>query len=288
MAESGRKLYVSTGTMVGKSNGYDYRRALKEIRRLQDTALCDGLELMMLRFYYDKIDTLCGAVKESGCDVPVIHCEKDVGSLLSRAAQKQKEGEREEAAVLCDEAIRLFRLNCAVGEKLCIPRMVLHLWGGIESDGYIEYNVEKWEILQRIAREQGLRLLCENVPSNRKDPLYNWHRLLSCIGDGGFVFDTRFGKLHEQIGETLADAAVVPHIEHVHVSDFAGSYREFSALRPILHPGEGSVDFDEVARLLENIGYRGSVTLESPVMQGEELDIRKIEKTLSYLRQHLT
>ncbi len=285
MDREGRKLYVSTGTMVGKSNGYDYRRALGEISVLREKGLCDGLELMMLRFYYDKIDALCHAVKQSGNSPALIHCEKDVGSLLSRAAQQQKSGEREQAMVLWNEAKELFSLNCTVGEKLRIPRMALHLWGGIESDGYIEYNVEKWETLQRIAGEHGLRLLCENVPSNRKDPLYNWHRLLPCLGDGGLVFDTRFAKLHEQIGQILTDEAIIPYVEHVHISDFAGSYREFTALRPILHPGEGSVDFEEVARLLEKIDYRGSVTLESPVMQGEELDIPKIENTLSYLRR---
>ena len=45
-----KRLYVSTGTMVARDNGYDYMRALGEIKRLEQQGLCDGLELMMLMF----------------------------------------------------------------------------------------------------------------------------------------------------------------------------------------------------------------------------------------------
>ena len=69
----GRQLYVSTGTMVGRLNGYDYRRALSKIRKLQDKELCDGIELMMLQFYYDKIDGVVKAVRDSGCHAATIH-----------------------------------------------------------------------------------------------------------------------------------------------------------------------------------------------------------------------
>ncbi len=42
---------VSTGTMVGRSNGFNYKRALYEIKKLQDKGFCVGCELMMLTFY---------------------------------------------------------------------------------------------------------------------------------------------------------------------------------------------------------------------------------------------
>ena len=49
------------------------------------------------------------------------------------------------------------------------------------------------------------------------------------------------------------------------------------------HPRDGVIDFNEVASLLYDMNYSGTLTLESPVMVGEELDIPKIKDTLCYL-----
>ena len=58
MTNHNRALFPSTGAMVGYRNGYDYRRALREFVRFRNTGLCDGVELMMLQFYYDKLETV--------------------------------------------------------------------------------------------------------------------------------------------------------------------------------------------------------------------------------------
>ena len=279
-----RELYTSTGTLVGHRNGFNYRRALDEIAGLVSRGYCDGLELMMLRFYYDKIDDVADAVRRSGVKPAVIHCEKDVGTMISDAGILYHDGKSEEAENLYREAEELFRLNCVMAEKLEISRMVLHLWGGLSSDKNIEYNISKMFRLNHIASCYGTRILCENIPSNHTDPRSNWHKLLPELGEAGLIFDTRFGKLHEQTRDILTDAALTPKIEHVHISDFGGTYRDFRALRPILHPGEGNIDFGEVADLLNGFGYAGTITLESPVMEEESLNIPKIEKTLAYLR----
>ena len=280
-----RELYTSTGTLVGHSNGFNYRRALKEIAGLAERGFTDGLELMMLKFYYDKIDDVADAVRKSGVRAATIHCEKDVGTMISDAGILDHDGRTDEAEALYGEAEELFRQNCIMAEKLEIPRMVLHLWGGLSSDRNIEYNISKMARLNEIAAGHGTRILCENIPSNHTDPRTNWKKLLPYLGNAGLIFDTRFGKLHEQTRETLTDAALTGKIEHIHISDFGGTYRDFRALRPILHPGEGTVDFGEVAALLNGFGYTGTITLESPVMEGEELNIPKIEKTLAYLRE---
>ncbi len=291
MTNHNRKLYPSTGAMVGHSNGFDYRRALREYVRLREEGFIDGLELMMLRFYYDKIDVVADAVNASGLADPasVIHCEKDVGTLLSDAGVCLAEGKGDEADALWKTASDLFRLNCDMAEKTGLRRMVLHLWGGISSDAHLDYNAEKLPVLAKTAADSGVCLLIENIPSNHADPHTNWRRLIDrgLPENVGLIYDTRFGKLHDQMTETLSDETIIPHLEHVHISDFAGTYREFAKLRPILHPGEGSVDFAGLARLLDGMGYAGTVTLESPVMLGEEYDIVKLEKTLRYLRELL-
>ena len=59
----GQKVYASTGTMVSRFNGYDYITALDHIESLQADGVCDGCELMMLRFYYDKKADVINALK---------------------------------------------------------------------------------------------------------------------------------------------------------------------------------------------------------------------------------
>jgi len=292
MTKRNRNLYPSTGTMVGYRNGYDYRRALREFVRLREARLCDGIELMMLQFYYDKLETVAEAVCASGLVDPtsVIHCEKEVGTMISDAAFLHADGKTDEAEALYREAYAFYRENCRMAERTGLHRMVLHLWGGRSPDGHVDYNASKLVELARTAAEYGVRLLVENVPSNCNDPYSNWLTLLNLPlpANTAFIFDTRFGKLHEQTPQVLTDLRILPYIEHIHISDFGGSYRDFSALRPILHPGEGTVDFDEVARLLDAADYTGTVTLESPVMlDNSGYDIPKLEKTLAYLNEIL-
>lgn len=276
-------ILVSTGTMVGKSNGYDYERALCEIKKLEDKGLCFGCELMMLTYYYDKLDILIESVKRWKVTPAVIHCEKEIGSIISDAGILFSRGIKDEANELYAKALSLFKMNCYTANKLDIQRMVLHLWGGISSDKNIEYNVSKLTELEEVAAEYDVRLLIENIPSNTNDPLSNWHRVLPVLKNGGLVFDSRFGKLHEQIAETLTDSEIIPHIEHIHISDYTGGYRNFKALRPILHPRDGVIDFVEVAEYIKRINYSGTLTLESPIMNDEALDILKLEDTLRYL-----
>ena len=250
---------------------------------LYGEGLCLGLELMMLNAYYDRRDEVVSLVRSSGIPAPVLHCEKDVGTLLSDAGTFDSAGKTEDAKRARDEAFRLFRLNCAFAEALSIPRMVVHLWGGYASDRFLDFNIAALPELAGIAEGCGVRLLIENVPSSKADPLSNWKRLLPSLGNGGLIFDTRFGQLHAQIRETLTDPEAAPRIEHVHVSDFGGGTRDFSALRPILHPGEGTIDFPAFAALLDRMNYRGAVTLESPVMGPDGWDTDKLKKTLLYL-----
>ncbi len=280
-----RRILVSTGTMVGRSNNYNYKRALNVISELHKEGYCSGLELMMLPFYYDKIDDVVSSVAASGVEPATIHCEKEIGTMLSDAAVLLHEGKESEAEEKRREALRLFEINLVTAQRLEIRRMVLHLWGGIASDGFVEYNIAALPELSRMAEGHNVRLLVENVPSNHADPKSNWKKLLPYLGDGGLIFDTRFGKLHEQTREILTDPELYPKIEHIHISDYTGGYRNFKALRPILHPRDGVIDFDEVAALLDGIGYSGTITLESPVMVGDELDVDKIKSTLVYLKE---
>ena len=282
-----RIILTSTGTMVSRMNGFDYKRALREAAGLCADGLSSGIELMMLPIYYERYPDVVSNIRSNGLSAPVIHCEKEIGTMLSDAGYAASVGNGEEEKALREKITELFRMNCRIGEMAKSDRMVLHLWGGVNSDRHPDYNISVLGELTATAKEHGLRLLIENIPSVANDPLSNWNRILDsdALGDSGFIFDTRFGKLHEQGEEILQTERIIPHIEHIHISDFAGTYRDFKALRPILHPGEGSVDFPRIAELLDAIEYSNTITLESPVAMENDMDIPKLRRTLAYLNE---
>ena len=253
-----RTILASTGTIVGRANNYGTHLVTEILPALIDEKLIAGGELMMLNAYYERLTAVATEWTAAGIPFPVIHCEKDVGTLISDAGAFYAVRNVDEAETAHSRALELFRLNCEMVSERC-----------------------------NIIRPYGIRLLIENVPSALTDPLINWKKLLPYCPEIGFVFDTRFGNLHRQIDATLSDGAIVPYIEHIHISDHRGAERDFSSLRPILHPGEGMIDFDSIARKLNEIRYESTVTLESPVIKEGGADGGKLRRTLIYLNRLL-
>ena len=284
----GRKLYCSTGAIVGRDNGFNYHIVTDYFPRAAEAGLISGGELMMLIYYYDKLSAIAEEFRKAGIVFPVLHCEKEVGTKLSDAGAAADAGEAGEARRILAAAADDFRKNCEMCAMVGAERMVLHLWGGFTSDRFAERNIEYLAGLREILRPYGVRLLIENVPSSAHDPLSNWRAIIASFGgslpaDCGLIFDTRFGRLHRQIEETWADETIRPRIEHVHISDTKAAHRDFRALRPILHPGEGEIDFPAFAQLLDAKGYEGTFTLESPVMTEGGADLSKLTRTLENL-----
>lgn len=275
-------LLCSTGTMVSRYNGFDYRRAIRHVSSFVSEGLCDGAELMMLPFYYDKTDEVIRAFRETGVNVPVTHIEKQVGTLLSDAAAAA-EDDAGLAADIRAEAEELFRLNCDTAARAGSKAAVLHLWGGLNSDSHVEYNTDALGGLIVTAEEFGLKLLVENVPCTTYDPLTNWRALGRHLSRCGLVFDTRFATFHRQAKETLSDPGIAARIRHVHIGDVRGEAPDFSAIHPIYQPGDGTADFPMIAKMLRKIGYGGSVTLESPAMNGSGIVTAALKKSLAYI-----
>ncbi|MCD7776686.1 MAG: sugar phosphate isomerase/epimerase, partial [Firmicutes bacterium] len=123
-----------------------------------------------------------------------------------------------------------------------------------------------------------------NIPCVASDPMTHWHELSP--NDSGFVYDVRFGQFQGQNEEILSsDFIKNGKIEHMHIADFGGERRDFSKIRPVLHPFEGHVDFDLIKSGLKAAGYRGTMTLESPAFENGGLNYKKLEGTLSWLRE---
>ncbi len=282
------KIYLTMGSLVEKRNDFDTDEVKRTIPLLQDEGFIDGCEFMFIRFYYegDAGRKLARDLVREGCVFPTFHTHKDIGARLSDGGVALSEGDGVTAEKLRREALDMFRYNCETAVEAGSKRLVLHLWGGLNSDRAIGFNAAALPSLLGTADEYSLRLMIENVPSTVTDPLTNLLKIKELFGRCGIVFDTRFATCHRNAKETLSDPDVAPHIEHVHISDYRGGHKDFSCLRPIYHPGEGKCDYALIFGMLKDMGYESSFTLESPGIAGEgpQIDLDRLKRSLAFIR----
>ena len=74
------KILCSTGAFTGRSNGYNYRL----LEPLSKVLTCDGFELMVDDEWYEEIEEVKQYIKNLNLYIPVVHCAKDIGELLSK------------------------------------------------------------------------------------------------------------------------------------------------------------------------------------------------------------
>ena len=265
------KLYCSTGTMVGRANGWNHRLFIENGKDIE----ADGFELMMVKAYYEKLDIVVRDCVKSGLYFGVIHAEKDIGYYLG--------GDEDDQV----EALRLFRINCEVGKAIGAEKLVLHLWSGPRSDNDLAKNLLMLDALYEIADEYGIRLLIENVPCALNDPITNLKRVLERKSMAQFVYDVRFGAFHEQNDIILSSGALCDgRIDHIHVSDYEGPPHDFASLRPILHLGKGIIGMDTLLpKILRD--YHGTLTLESPEILESGCAVDAINQDLAYIKKFL-
>ena len=277
-------LLCSTGAIIGRVNGYDYRHILRVMPSLIADVPLDGLELMMLPAYLDKLDEMVRDFAASGLRFPILHADKEIGTKLSTYAVQ---GENTRA--LCREAHVLWEKNCAMAQRIGAEQIVLHLWGGLDSDANLAGNLHELHALRERAGAYGLEVLIENVPCTTADPITNLTAIHTAFPDQRYVFDTRFAAFHHQLDALFRTPWLIgDRLAHIHISDLrSGAERDFSRLRPILHPGEGGIDFPALLAELTVRGYRGTVTLESPVMHEAGIDDAKLGTSLRLLRKLL-
>jgi sugar phosphate isomerase/epimerase len=263
-------ILCSTGAYIGQKNNFDHTLIPFYASRLR----CDGLELMMLRAWYDDIGGRASYLAKSGVRFDVIHSDKEIGVLLSR----NEDGDTA-------EALRLFEVSCRTGFTVGAAKLVLHLWGGYGTDRNIGYNISVLDRLLEISERYGLCLTVENIPCACQDPLTHWASIEELYPEARFIFDTRFGAFHRQLDEIFRRPWFENgKIVHMHISDFAGPPGDFTKLRPILFPNEGIACLNALLPRLK-AAYHGSITLESPALRNDgSVDIEKINLALDLLR----
>ncbi|MCD7823688.1 MAG: sugar phosphate isomerase/epimerase [Oscillospiraceae bacterium] len=243
-------ILCSTGALIGRPNRRDYTL----LRDIAPKLGCDGFELMIYPDWYLIYGKLIDFTHEIGINIPVIHCEKSIGELLSS-------GNGEDL----NTAMRNFRLNCEIAKGVGAEKLVLHLWNGLVSDSHIENNFAGYRYLREISDEYGLALLVENVVCNVSNPMQRCYELHETYPDAEFVFDTKMAAFHCQEEKLYDDenAWLQDSIRHYHVNDYGGGYMDWSNLR-VLPIGDGRVDFDKFFSYIKRKNHKDfTFTVES-------------------------
>lgn len=262
------RLLCSTGALIGRVNGRDHRLLPRHAPELR----CDGYELMLYGAWLDDESLREALVREyraSGLVFPSAHVEKDLCDLYASEDARQ-------ARLGLDR----FARNCDVAARVGVSLLVLHLWGGTRSDEEFARCLAALGDLREIARAQGLRLTVEGIPCRASGTIQRLREVLAVYPDCAFTLDTRCAAFAGQLTELSAPGWVAAHVRHVHISDIARG----GGMMPILHPGEGAIDFGALFAALREARYAGDVVLESPGMLPEGVDVPKMNASLDALR----
>ncbi len=266
------KILCSTGAFIGHENNFDYKLIPFYCKYLH----CTSYELMMLPVWYPYIEDVTAYLKNSGTDFEVIHSDKNIGVLISK-------GIKEETT----EALRLFENNCRMGFNIGARKIVLHLWGGLDSDIKISYNIEILDSLFKIADIYNIKIVIENIVCIKENPLIHWNNIHNRYNNAEFIFDTRFGSFHCQLDDFFNNSMLLnKSVSHIHISDFTGPSGDFTKLRPIPMPGYGIIGFWGFDRFFSSIKnlYSDSITLESPSINRDgSINTDIINNALDYI-----
>lgn len=266
------RVLCSTGTMLGRPNGRDFRLLLQLEKHLP----CDGLELLFYDTWYDQTDALYHVVKQLSLPTPVFHAEKGIcGDLVNPES--------------FDDAVEKFRINCQFASAVGAEKMVFHLWDGWMKDDTIHTALSHYGLLSSIAAKSQISLTVENIVTAQHNPLHYCNRLLSLQPDVRFTYDTKIAAFHRQEEElyTPAQQPFSAHIAHLHINDYQGGYMDWAHFKT-LHMGDGMVSFEPLFAHLHEINYTGDFTTEATSFdQTGTIHVEKLKNTLLTLRNSI-
>ena len=269
------QILCSTGALIGRPNGRNYRLLEDFARYLR----CDGFEVMMYSTWYDQVDRLVAFLLNLGLNIPVMHCEKNIGEGISKGGEDMQ------------DAFRRFEINAQMARALGAKKMVMHLWDGRTSDSFFHNNLAAYDRLNRIAVGQGVELLIENVVCIHKSPMKRWSELKAQYPGIRLIFDTKMAAFHQEMdllySEEYAWLLQDGCVRHFHVNDYAGGYMDWANLRT-LPIGKGHIDFEKFFSFVRGAGYTGAFTVESTAFNDRGVvDIHMLNREFGFIRAHL-
>lgn len=265
------RILCSTGAIITRRNNRDYSLLHTIVPQMK----CDGIEFMMYESWHEgHIE----ALKQTLSDfyVPVFHMTKQIGEWVSLGQM--------------EDAVHLFRADCALAKAVGAKLLVLHLWSGRASDQHIERNIAAYPVLRAITEEYGLLLTVENVLCNTRDPMTHMRTLADKYPDIAFTFDTKMAAFHSQEEELYKpeNAWLWSHIRHFHINDYAGGHMDWDNMS-VKQLGKGHIAFDRFFAFVRGMGYTGDFTCEATAVN-EDGTIRydELNASLDRIRKETT
>ncbi|MBO0780287.1 MAG: sugar phosphate isomerase/epimerase [Ktedonobacteraceae bacterium] len=234
----------------------------------------DGFEVIFYPSWYAHQERIASELRASGLRFPAIHMEKRIGIAFGNADPDEQE-----------RGIDWFERNCAFAQQISAPLAVLHLWGWPESDNHFERNLQHLSHCLDIAERYAINLAIETIPCKRYDPLSNIRQAFERDPRTRIALDTEFLAFHDQIETVFAASWIWRErlVQHVHIKDFDGEPFPPGGRR-YLHPGEGHIDFGRFLRRLQETGFDGTVSLESPAIDAQgHVHLERIQDSLQLI-----
>jgi len=273
-------ILFSTGVFVSSKNNRDHTLITKIIPDI----VFPGFEIFVPQYFadnqeeYTKVAEDVLQAKENGAVFHVMHMNQAIGNLISR----NEPGDIE-------NAVRLFEWNCGYAVQFGVKLLVLHLWGGVESDKNIDVNIRIFPRLKEISDRYNLILTLENVVCNTYKPLDHMKKLYELYpNDIKFTVDVRHAEFHKSLAETCGSGFLWENnlVLHLHISDYGGEYMDWSKLignnTPITY---GDVDFDYFFSFLKSIRYSGSITIENNRISDSDDLIYNFNKAYEFVKK---
>lgn len=266
------EVYVSGGAFISRATGRNHLLMPEYADRFE----CDGFEFMMYSDYYPYLDKVINDVK--GVNIPVLHADKCIGDLVSNTDEASER-----------EAVRLLDINMDAAERMGAKKVVVHCWGIPDSDKRADEVIGVTERLWEHSKKFAPEFLVENCVCVYGSPLSHLEKLAADCPDIGLIVDVRCSRFHAEERATMYSPIWKNNVRHLHISDFAGEKGDWTKLRPILSPGEGTVDWTAVREGLRDNGYNGTVTLESPSLRPDfSIDPSIANRNVRYIRSLFT
>lgn len=269
-------VYVSNGAILTRYNGRDYHLIAKYMPLLN----ADGMEFLMYFCWADEVDEVRRVLKGLKLYIPVMHLDKNIGEALSEHGAEGR-----------DEAFRLLKRDldtaCLIGAK----KLVLHLWNGPCSDRNFDPSLEMYGDMAALAEKRGLCLTVENVTCRENLSLDHLAALAKKYPFARFTYDTKMAHLHGENALLATDKyrflLSEGYISHLHVNDSVFPTPGMDRL-PIMHIGDGKVDFDAFFALVHACNYAGTATVESTSVNTDgSVDVDKLNRSLARVRRGL-
>jgi sugar phosphate isomerase/epimerase len=272
-------ILFSTGVFVNNSNNRDHTLIIKIIPGL----ISSCFEIFVSDYFanrqneYEEAAKIVMQARDNGVIFPVLHTNQTIGNLISR----NEKGD-------INNALQLFEFNCKYAVRFGAKLLVLHLWGGYDSDKNIDVNIKTFPKIKEISDRYNLTLTVENVVCNTHRPLTHMKKLWDLYQqDVKFTIDVRHAEFHKSLMETCESAFLWENnlVPHLHISDYGGGYMEWPKFlgnnTPITF---GDVDFNYFFSFIKSIGYTGSITIENERISDNEDLIYNFNKAYEFVK----